>query len=497
MQTTTARRSLWLDGVEPTLFPTCADADGQLFDVAVVGGGIAGLTAALLLKRAGLKVAVIEADQVGRGVTGNNTAKVTALQSTVYSELERLHGEETAAGYAKASIAGVELVAELAGEIDCDVERRPAHTIALRAEDVGQVEAELAAAARAGLPVVSDPNPDLPFPVHAAVRLDDQIRLHPLRYAIGLARLVDGGGCRVFERSRAHQVKEGSPGTVHTEHGDVRAAHVIIATHYPILDRGLFFARLEPMRSYCVAATLREAAPPSSMAISIGGEVWSVCSTADRLIVGGQGHHVAERGDSAARYEALEEFARRHWPVAEVTHRWSAQDPVPYDRLPMIGSYRPGASTLHVATGFAKWGLSTGAFAGSLLADRVLGREITDLFSPHRVTPRGLGSLARINAKVGMDMVTDHLAPTGTTNLDDLAPGHACVRRDGLGKTGVYRDADGELHAVSLTCTHLGCVVRFNTAEHSWDCPCHGSRFDVDGAVLEGPATKPLDKRVP
>lgn len=500
--TTTARQSLWADGVALTDYPPVGVSTTKtVYDVVVVGGGLSGLTTALLLKREGLQVAVVEADRIGYGVSGNNTAKVTALQATAYSTIARTHGAKAAAGYAEASLAGVELVASLAAEegIDCDLERRPAYTYAHTEDEQGAVRAEADAAERAGLGVVRDIPPDLPYPVAASVRLDDQVRLHPLRYAQGLAAAVQGGGCQVFERSRVRQVDEGDPCVVRTDRGVVRGAKVVVATHYPILDRGLYFARLEPTRSYCLALRLRDGAPPAALAISAGKKAWSISSAGEFLIVGGEGHPVGERADSSEHFRVLESFAREHWDVAEVTHRWSAQDPVPFDRLPMVGSYRPGSHRLYVATGYAKWGLSTASFAALLLTDLIAGRRSpwADLVSPHRLSPRGLPRLARMNAKVGADLVADHLVPTKTVAPEELAPGQACVRRDGVGKTGVYRDEEGRLHAVSLRCTHLGCLVRFNEAEHSWDCPCHGSRFDVDGAVLEGPATRPLGRREP
>ncbi len=494
--TTTARQSLWLEGlpVTPRSQPT---PEGE-FDVAVIGGGITGITTALLLKRSGARVAVIEAASVGSGVTGATTAKVTALQSTVLSAIRRRHGDDAATVYAQASAAAVEQVATLAAElgIDCDLARRPALTYAADEQDMDSVTAEHDAARAAGLPAELVEDAGLPYPVAGAVRLAGQLELHPVRYVRGLAGAIDGDGSIVIEGLRALGVDDGTPCRVKTTGPTIAARHVVVATHYPLLDRGVFFARLEPQRSYCVAARVK-GAPPRVMAISAGSPTRSIRSHGDHVIVGGEGHTTGAREATPERFAALEAFARDHWDVREMTHRWSAQDPVAYDSLPVIGPYVPGSSRLSVASGFMKWGLTGGTFAAMILRDRIGGAEHpwAATFAPNRVSLRSAPKLAEMNARVGADFVGDRLKPPLGGDEDDVPAGEARVVRDGLGRKGVYRDEAGGLHAVSLRCTHLGCLLRFNSAETSWDCPCHGSRFDVDGGVLEGPAVDPLERR--
>ncbi len=498
MSTTTAQQSLWLHTAPgATDYPTLSGQHQA--DVVVIGAGIAGLTTALLLARRGVDVVVLEADRVGSGASGNNTAKVTALQSTLYSTLEHDHSPETAARYAAAAVTGVELVGTLADGIDCDYHRAPAATFAYTADERDTVRAEADAAQRAGLPVDWAEQLDLPFPTFGAARLAGQILLHPAKYVRGLAAAFITAGGRIFEHSRVRDVSVTAPYRVKTADGTVSAEQVVVATHYPTLDRGLFFARLDAQRSYCVAARLASGTPPEDLAISAGSPSWSLSRHGEHLIVGGQSHPAGERGVNVDRYEALEEFARRHFDVAEITHRWSAQDPKAYDTLPMVGSYLPGASNLWVATGFNKWGLAMGTIAGEILADRVIGagNPHAELFSPHRVSLASAPTLLQQNAKVAMDLIGDRLGPTEAADTDDIPVDTARVLSDGLGKKGVYRDRMGGIHAVSLRCTHLGCLLRFNGAERSWDCSCHGSRFDVDGAVLEGPATRPLSRREP
>jgi len=496
VRTTTAAQSLWLDALPAEGYPPL-DGD-RTFDVAVLGGGITGLTAALLLRREGARVAVVEADRAGGGVTGNNTAKVSALQSTMYSTIRRQHGPEAAAEYAGGNVAAVERVATLAAEegIDCELGRRAAYTYATSAREYRTVEEEANAAQEAGLPAVLTDTVDLPFQVTGAVRLDDQIEFHPVKYARGLAAAIDGDGSRVFEGTRALALREGSPCRVDTTGGVITADRVVVATHYPLFDRGFYFARLEASRSYCIAARLR-GEPPRGLSINAMSPKWSVRSYGDLLILCGQGHTTGARGIGEERYQRLEDFARAHWDVESVTHRWSAQDPSPYDKLPVIGPYTPITSRVFVASGFMKWGLSGGTLGAMILADLIAGRSNpwAARFSPSRLSPRSAPTLAKMNAKVGVDLVGDRLTPAQVSSAEEIPPGEARVVRNGAGKAGVYRDEQGNLHGVSLRCTHLGCLLRFNGAERSWDCPCHGSRFDVDGAVLEGPAVRPLERR--
>ena len=452
--TTTAVGSLWLAGRPDVHYP--APTTDRHFDVLVLGGGITGLTTALLLRRRGARVAVVEADRIGSGATGNNTAKVTALQGTLLSQVRSARGSAVAAAYAEHSLRGVELVAEIAAEldVDCALQRRAAFTVAATTSELRTVEREADAAREAGLPVEWTDRTDLPYPVAGAVRLADQLEFHPVAYAYGLAAAI--------------------------------------------WDRGLYFARMETTRAYCVAGRVR-GEPSRDMAITAGSPTWSTRSAGDRMIVCGQDHPAGARGVDPGRYDVLEDYLRRHWDVVEVTHRWSAQDAMPYDHTPMIGTYTPVSSRMYVAAGYSKWGLSGGSMAAALLAEQLASgtAPTTDVFSPHRLSLRGLPTLARLQAKVGVDIVGDRLRSAEVDTVSDLAPGDGAILRRGTDRTGVYRDETGGLHAVSVRCTHLGCLVRFNGAERSWDCPCHGSRFDVDGAVLEGPAVEPLARKDP
>lgn len=490
----TAGRSLWQTVSQPSY---SALGDDRVFDVIVLGAGITGLTTALLLKRQGARVAVVESGQVASGATGANTGKVSALQSTMYSTISSYRGKHAAATYAAASAAAVDKVAEIADAegIPCDLLRRDACTYAVNDAELRAVEQETDAARDAGVDAEFHQDVDLPFPVKGAVKLAGQLEFHPVRYAAGMAASVQGHGCEVFEWTRAVGLSEGSPCRVHTTRGEITADQVVVATHYPIFDRGLYFARLESQRSYCIAARARGELP-RDLSINPGSPTRSLRSYGDLLIVGGEGHATGARGVSENRFERLEAFAREHWDVEDISHRWSAQDPTPYDRFPMIGAYTPVSAHVHAATGFMKWGLTGGTFAAMVLADHLDGRANpwAEDFSPTRFSARSSVSLARINLQTGIDFVGDRLAPGQSDEVGDVPRGRAVtVRQDGE-PTGVYRDEEGLLHVVSLLCTHLGCLLRFNGADRSWDCPCHGSRFDIDGQVLEGPAVHPLKR---
>ena len=496
-----ASECLWLDTAPPSGFEALT-RDIEV-DVAVIGGGIAGITTALLLKRQGATVAVLERDLVAKAATGYTTAKCSALQETMYSQIRRLHGQEGCAVYAEANLAAIDWIEETvrAEGIDCDFDRRPAYTYALDESEVAKVEQEAEAASAAGLPVeTTTETPGLPFAASAAVRLDHQAQFQPVSYTRALARLVDGDGSHVFERTAVTSVDDGAPCRVGTEAGHtVTAQQVVVATNMPILDRGVFFARIEMTRSYLVAVEVGDA--PQGMYINAGSTTRSLRSYERDgktwLLVGGEGHQAGAAKSRPERYEALDAFAREHWNTPTAPYRWSTQDGMPADHLPMIGTLTPRTSRVFVATGFQKWGMTNGTVAGLILADLLAGRENAwaARFNPHRVRSAIAPQAAQLNVKAGLHFFGDRLAPAQASTAEDVPAGEARVVRDGLGKTGVYRDDAGALHAVSLRCTHLGCLLRFNDAERSWDCPCHGSRFDVDGKVLQGPAVNPLEPR--
>ena len=469
-------------------------------DAVVLGAGIAGLTTALMLKNAGLRVAVVEMGRVCAATTGHTTAKVSAQHGLIYDTLGSKVGADGARAYAEANMAGVDLVERLVREhdIDCDWERRPAYAYTEQDSYVKQIEQEVEAAREAGLPASYTEETDLPWPVRAAVRFDDQAQFHPRRYCLALARLIDGEGSSVFERTRALDVEDGSPCVVKTDRHDIRAAYVVLATHLPFLDRGAFFAKCHPEREYVLAVAL-EAPAPKGMYISAEQPTRSVrqhpFDGGELLILSGDSHKTGQDEDTERHYAALEEFARERFAVRSVDYRWSTQDHMPVDQVPYIGKLRRRSERLYVATGFKKWGMTSGTIAGVVISDQILGRENpwSELFDPNRVKPLASAKeFVKENVNVARRFVADRVTKRGSVSAEELGPGEGQVVSARGRQVAVSRDGDGQLHAVAARCTHMGCIVNWNLAERSWDCPCHGSRFAADGAVLEGPAVDDL-----
>ncbi|HET7399744.1 MAG TPA: FAD-dependent oxidoreductase [Intrasporangium sp.] len=493
--------SMWLDGAPPTAYPPL-ERD-RAVDVAVVGGGITGLTTGLLLARAGLSVCLLDRASIATGTSGHTTAKVTSQHHLTYARLQSTHGRDGATAYGAAMEAAKEQVAAFADEgIDCDLRRRPAYVYAARHADRVLLEREAKAAREAGLPATLDDDVPLPLPTSGGLRFDNQVELHPRAYLLGLAdRLMRAGG-EIAEHTTATSVDEAADGCVlHTDRGTVRAGSVVVATLLPFLDRGGHFARAHPTRSYVVTARVRGDLPQVS-AISAAAPLYSVRSAPFRgeelLLVLGQGHRLGSRSATPERYAKVAEFAQRHWDVVAFEHRWSAQDYTPDDGVPYIGRLTARSKRIHVATGYKKWGMTAGTLAGMLLSDAILGRPNpwAALFSSTRVKP--LAEAPRFlseNGRVALRLFGDRVLSPGFRGIATLRAGEGAIVTAAGHKVAGYRDDDGRLHAVSARCTHLGCQVAWNAAERSWDCPCHGSRFDPDGQVIEGPATEPLGHR--
>jgi glycine/D-amino acid oxidase-like deaminating enzyme/nitrite reductase/ring-hydroxylating ferredoxin subunit len=495
--------SFWIETTAETDYPALS---GEVsVDVAVVGAGITGITAAVLLKRAGKTVALLDSKRIVHGATGYTTAKVTAGHGASYSKIRKGFGEDGTRTYAQANEAALERIAQYVEEdrIDCEFERRTNYVYAESEDEVSRLRQEAEVERKAGLDVTLVDQTPLPFQVSAALKLENQAQFHPRKYLLALAETIPGDGSHVFEHTRVHDVKDGEPCEVQTEEGLLRARDIVLATHLPILDRGLFFTKAYPHRSYAVAAMIGQAPDPEGMYINSGTPTRSIRTLRDGdrvfIQVGGNGHKTGEEENTPARYDQLERFLRQHWPGAgEVRYRWSTQDYMAHDHVPYAGRLRRGAEHLYLATGYSKWGMTNGTAAAMIVADSILGRDNpwAELFDSKRLVRRsGLGSFLKENASAGLHFFADRLAPADRAAVDELRQGEGAIVRVRARKTAVYRDDQGRLHGLSPVCQHLYCFVEWNRAERSWDCPCHGSRYAGDGTAIEGPTTKDLKRR--
>ena len=428
--------SLWEQTWEKPNFPA---QDGDLStDVLIIGGGMAGILCAYRLHCAGVPYVLAEAETICGGITKNTTAKLTSQHGLIYDKLISRFGIQRAKQYLAANQAALQAYRTLCRDMDCGFEEKAAYVYAL--DDRRKLQREVNALEKLGVPAEFTDELPLPFPVAGAVKFPNQAQFHPLKFVSGLAK-----GLRVYEHTR---VRELIGTTAVTNHGRIRAKKVIVATHFPFLNKhGSYFLKLYQHRSYVIA--LQGAPDVDGMYVDASRTGLSFRNCQNLLLLGGGGHRTGKRGGG---WRELRDFARRHYPQAEEQYRWAAQDCMSLDGVPYIGPYSASTPDLYVAAGFNKWGMTSSMVSAMLLSDLVQGKNSPygEVFSPSR-------SILRPQLAVnGFEAVSSLLTPT--------------VRR----------------------CPHLGCALKWNPVEHTWDCPCHGSRFTEDGKRLDGPATGDL-----
>lgn len=494
-------QSYWIASTRRPRFEGLA-ADMEV-DVVVVGAGITGLTAAYRLRRAGKRVALLERREVAIAETGHTTAHLTQAFDTGLEPLVRAFGRDGARAVWDAGRSAIDHIEATCREaaIEAEFARVPGYWFALRPEERQRLDAE-AKLAR-GLGYAADVVDDAPFPPmrHGAMRLANQARFHPLKYLSPLARAIPGDGSVLATGCHVEGWRGGAPGEPwRVSAGDhtVTAEHLVFATHQPIHDR-LYAARVPAYQTYAAAWRVAR----GSFGDALGWDTadpyhyWRVAPAGDHdlLIVGGEDHRTGQ-GDPEAAYGRLiahVEGLLGRTPRA-LAWRWSGQWLEPVDGAPYIGA-APGLANAWVATGFSGNGLTMGTYAGVAIADRILGRERPDLalFDPGRLNLRaGAVTFVRENLAVPAYFLFERLGPAERAPVEALAPGEGAVVELGGEKVAASRDERGALHLVSAVCSHLGCVVHWNGAEQTWDCPCHGSRYTTDGAVMNGPATQAL-----
>lgn len=466
-------------------------------DVCIVGGGVVGILCAYMLKQRRIPVTLIDANQLCNGVTSCTTAKITAQHDLIYDELIRSHGLEKASIYYKAQEQGLNLIKDIVSDLQIECDLIIDEACLYSQSDDDRLEREHQAYQALNINTELSDRTELPFAVKSALWMKNQARFHPLAFLNNIVEKLPSDECQLFENTVAVDVeKDGEKPFVVTKDGaKIHCKKVIVATHFPFIDQmGFYFARLHAEKSYVLALKTNQD-NPAGMYISIENPKRSIRQSTYKgdnyLLVGGESH-VTGRGETTINhFKNLLDFSKRHFDVQECSYHWSTQDLVSTDKLPFVGEISGTSKNILVATGFRKWGFTNSAASAKLITDIIteVDNDFKDLVSPSR-----FGSLTGIGKNIvtaSKELISKKVKKVDIT-AEELPSGKGGIVTVNGKKCGAYRDENNNLYVVDITCTHMGCELSWNSAENTWDCPCHGSRFSFDGSVIEGPAKERL-----
>ena len=475
-------------------------------DVCIIGAGIAGLTTAYLLAQEGRSVVVLDDGVIGGGMTGRTTAHLTNAFDDRYIEMEKLHGADGSRLIAESHTLSIDKVQAIVREeqIDCGFERLDGFLFVPPNESTDVLNDELQASHRAGLKDVElvKRAPVETFDTGPALRFPRQAQFHPLDYLTGLTRAFTRYGGRIFTETHATKITGGSDARVETSHGPaVNCDVIVVATNTPVNDRVAIHTKQAPYVTYVIGVRIPKGSITRALYWDTPDPYHYVRLQTDKtnpsqeiLIVGGEDHKTGQEHDGEARFVKLHQWTRERFPQAgNIEFRWSGQVMEPVDGIAFIGPNPLDEDNVFIATGDSGQGMTHGTIAGMLLTDLIQDRQNpwADLYSPSRISLRSMGEYASENLNVA-GQFTDYLTAGEISSVDEVKPGEGAIMREGLSKLAVYRDDSGTVHKLSAVCPHLGCIVAWNSTEKTWDCPCHGSKFDAGGRVYQGPANGDL-----
>ena len=501
---TTRTGSLWTNTTD---LPVCpALAEDLRVDVCIVGAGMAGMSIAYLLTRAGKSVAVLDDGPLANGQTSMTTAHLTCVLDERYFELERMHGEEGARLSAESHMTAINRIETIVASerIDCDFERLNGYLFLAPGEDEETLVRELAAAQRVGIDAaLVDLAPKPPIERGRCLLFPNQAQFHPLNYVAGLARAIQRDGGRLFSMTHAESIQGGRPAQVMAGGHVVTADSVVVATNAPVNDLVAIHTKQTAYMTYVIGARIPQGSVMRALYWDTGSPYHYVrlqtpaTSATDILIVGGEDHRTGQTDDTTLHHLRLEQWVRDRYPfIEEIEYTWSGQVMQSIDGLGFIGRNPLDKENVYVVTGDSGTGMTYATIAAILITDLIEGRENPwqKLYDPSRKTLRTAPAYAKEAIRT-VAQYADWITPGDVRSADDVPRDSGAVLKEGLAPVAIYRDPDGTLHRLSAVCVHLGCLVRWNATERTWDCPCHGSRYDRFGTVINGPANSNLPRR--
>ena len=453
-------------------------------DILIIGAGIAGILTAYMLKQNGRDVVLIDADKVAGGNTKNTTAKITSQHDLIYDKLISEFGEEKARQYAKANELAIKKYKEIIKErkIDCDFEEKSAYVYSLN--EIENIKKEIEAAKKVGINAEFVEKANLPFKIKGAIKFNNQAQFNPLKFLKDISKDLT-----IYENTRALEIKDK---LVITNKGEITANNIVVATHYPIMNTpGYYFLKMHQERSYVIA--LENVDDIDGMYIDVDKDGYSFRMYKDLLLLGAIKQRTGEN-EIGGSYDALRRVAKDLYPKSKEKYIWSAQDCMTIDGIPYIGKYSDETPNIYVATGFNKWGMTSSMVSAMIISDMILGKEndFSEIFSPKRFDlSASINNVAKDISETAKNFIAQKISIPSST-IEHIKNGHAGIVEYNGEKVGVYKNNEGKEFIVSTKCPHLGCQLHWNADELTWDCPCHGSRFDYEGRLIGGPATKDL-----